>query len=209
MLRGDCKGGGGREAVAIAASDRTRVCIFSMWPPGRWVGGCFLNRVAFIICWTRRISRSRYERCGTKARGDAWAARQTDGEASWGRPRICGSEYGVFKISALCVASRGIGGGRASHFGDLCRCEDAGRHMKRPCERRPQALSARWLTALLHCSDSSAASTPFLTPVPALHHCNGGRSVSRAAHLQFACAARTAPSAWRTSAADDDGDDDS
>lgn len=27
-----------RGAVAIAASDRTRVCMLSMWPPGRWVG---------------------------------------------------------------------------------------------------------------------------------------------------------------------------
>lgn len=50
MLRGECRRGREREreAVAIAASDRTRVYFqyVAAWEMG---GGCFLNRVAFII----------------------------------------------------------------------------------------------------------------------------------------------------------------
>lgn len=49
MLGGERRGRGReREAVAIAASDRTRV-YFEYVAAGEMGGGCFLNRVVFIM----------------------------------------------------------------------------------------------------------------------------------------------------------------
>lgn len=59
------------------------VCMLSMLAAWEMGGGVFWTGSTSLCLWMRRISWSRYEEgCGTKAQGDAWAARQSDGEAS-------------------------------------------------------------------------------------------------------------------------------
>lgn len=95
------------------------------------------------------------------------------------------------------------------HHGFCAICADAQTRsaIKRPCLRRPQALALCWLTALLHCSDSSAASTRFFTPF--LHYITATAEIlsHRAAHFEFVCEARSAPPTLRTASAADDDDD--
>lgn len=113
------------------------------------------------------------------------------------KARVCC--YGVFKIDP---------GGGGTHHGICAICPDVQTQtaIKRPCQRRPQALACCWLTALLHCSDSSAASTRFVTPF--LHYITATAEIlpHHAAHFKFACEARTAPPTLRTTAVADDDD---